>query len=237
MTARRRRRPDDEAGFTLVEMGITMLIMSVIFTIIITVVMTAENTASSAQQRYVATADAETTLEVVSRELRATVPIDTTASVVAIVSASANAVSFYSSLGATIGGAPAPTLVTLSIAPVGTTGYDQLIDSQVAPGGTAQPYTFTGRPVTRVDGYWLSPQAGNAAGAIFQYYGQCSPVPLASPVSSANLPTIASVEVTITSSQGPNQAEATVQTMVYLPNLADGLTGVTGVSGSTGTTC
>lgn len=222
-----RRHQDPDAGFSLVEMAVTMLLASIVLALTVTIFSTAEHSSSTTQQRFTATADAADAMLVVTQALRAALPTTTagnTQSSVTFVSAGANSVSFYASLGANDSG-PAPTLVTFSATPVASGAYDELTESEVAATGTPPAYTFTSTPRTSILAYWLNPTAANASGAIFQYYAAGSTAPMTAPVALAN---IASIGVTITCATGPNQPESTMQATVYPPNLAlaNGVVGI-----------
>lgn len=233
-------RTQDEGGFTLVELAVTMLLASIVLAITVTVFSTAQNSASTTQQRFTATADAENAMQVVSQAIRAALPTTTstdTQSSVAFVAASADEVSFYASLGATDQGS-APTLVTFTTKQMAGGAYYELLESQIPAGGTPPSYTFDATPKTSIVAYWLSPTAGNSAGAIFQYFAAGSSSPLTPPagstgsqppsLSTASMASITSVQVTITCATGQNQPEATMQSMIYPPNLANS-NGVVGI--------
>lgn len=227
MTRRAARPARAEEGFTLVELMVTMLLASLVLAITVTVFSTAENSASGTQQRFTATADAENAMQVVSQAVRAVLPTTTasdTQSAVAFVSATDHSLSFYASVGATDQG-PAPTLITFTTQSMDGGAYDELLESRIPAGGTPPAYTFNSTPQTSIVAYWLSPTAGNAAGAIFQYFAAGSTTPLAAPVA---LMSISSIEVTITCATGPAQPEATMQSMIYPPNLANA-NGVLGI--------
>lgn len=133
-----RTRLRADAGLTLVELLMVMLLMAVVGTLASTWVIGTQRTAAGFTARVDDLADARLAVERITRDLRVAIrPRNGTAAFAA--GATVSDVTFYANLTA-----GPPLRVRYVLTGTGTTG--QLVREQTAARGTVQPYTYPAAP-------------------------------------------------------------------------------------------
>jgi prepilin-type N-terminal cleavage/methylation domain-containing protein len=133
------RRTDRDAGVTLIELTVVLLVLSILMMLVYTFLYEMQRDQVSVSSRDFASGEAQSISDVLSRQIHAAaVPSGFTS---AIVQAEANQLTFYSSLGSTNG----PTEIEITATPScsGCTSYN-LTETLTQPG---PPTTSGGSPV------------------------------------------------------------------------------------------
>lgn len=209
----RHRHPDlGDEGMTLVELMVTVALIGIILPVMYSTVDIFGNQASATANRLTAEADVQIAMDRLTKELRAAIPVAegsgspvTYPAPTAFVTATANSMTFYASLGSATG----PSKVSVRLAPIGTTGVDQLVETITAasPGGVLPNETYTAAARTQVDASIVLPAATSFAYA--DSSGTASPPPAS----------IEAVTLTITSRVNPTAPAVTLVSTVHLENV------------------
>jgi prepilin-type N-terminal cleavage/methylation domain-containing protein len=186
-----RTRRLDERGTSLIELMVAMFVLALLSTAVLSVTSSFLVNANGADQRFVNVGDAQTVMDVLTRDIRAATTVQgTTVSV-----AQGNAMTFYSALGANGG----PTLVTFAL--TGTT---------LSQSATAGPSYTT--PATSVMSRNIAiPPSGPSP--LFTYYTNAG-------IATSNPAAVASVAINLVDSQGSlTLSDATLASVVWLRNV------------------
>jgi prepilin-type N-terminal cleavage/methylation domain-containing protein len=206
----RRRRSDagTEAGFTLIEMLIAMLVFTIFAAMVLGIYVNLVTQQTSSNDRFANTGEGQVIMDRLTSDLRAAVYCacgSTPASPLS--SATATSITFY----AAIGGGPGPTEVTFNLS------GDQLTETDTPATGGASPYWTFGQPKTAI----LSPSIANStSNPLFTYYNSGG-TELASPMTTT-AQTVAvemvCVNLVVNSNKDPGSA-ATLDNCVHLLNV------------------
>ena len=138
-----RRVADDERGITLIELLMAMGLLSLVLAAAAGALASYQRTAASSDIRLENLAEAQTIMDVVSRDIRTATRPAQQPSESPFLLAAPNEVKFYANLELATG----PKQVRLYV----NTTTGQVIEEAVEPAG-ASPYTYTGTPKVRIVG-------------------------------------------------------------------------------------
>jgi hypothetical protein len=203
----RGRGGDTERGISLIEITVAMLILSLIVPVVYGLLDSVEKDEVTIASRDIASGQAQIIGETLSRQIHAAA-LPTGASTTAIVSATADTLQFYSSLGNANG---ATELTVKTALACGTCTTYNLVETVVQP-GPGGSYTTGATTTTAILGVGVVPPSTTTVGTdcsttspgIFQYYnssGTCLALGTAtSPpaLTSSQTPGVDNVTVTIT---------------------------------------
>jgi prepilin-type N-terminal cleavage/methylation domain-containing protein len=199
---RRARRPRGDGGFTLIELLVAMPIGLIVIMVALDLSTHAWGLNSTVNARQDALQRGRMAMELVTRQLRATVCLTTVTPARAIVAGSDASVTFFADLG---DGSVPPQQRTLTLdAQAGT-----IVQAETDGAGT--PPVFAGAPTRTVE---LMRGAAPVTGVpVLRYYayvnGVLSATPLRTPLSAADAARTAYVSVTFTSTaRGAGAASA-----------------------------
>jgi len=232
MRAGRRGR---DAGVTLIEITVVMLVLSVLMMLVYTFLSEMQRNQVSISSRDFASGEAQSISDILSRQIHAaTVP---TGSSTSLVLAQANELKFYSSLGNANGPTEVDIFATRSCTGCSTYNLDETVTQPgpgpVYTGGTATVTTSvissgfvppTPSPVTDCPG------SGTFVPGIFEYFnsptlgGSCLPLSASSPhqLTTNQLGQVEHITVTITTLdpvRAPSSPTVTITLQVTLPNV------------------
>ncbi len=223
----------DQAGFTLIEMTVVLLVFSIVMAIIFGFLTEVQNTTYTVQSRDLAVGTGGVVSESLSRQIHAaTIPSGQTS---AVVTASANELVFYSSLGNSVG----PTKVDIKTAtPSGCSscGYSNLVETVTQPTLVNGSLAWTGSSQTLVIASGVIVPTPTTATdcstgstyttGIFEYFDSTSTcLPLDTALSPAALDTPSKVEnitvtvTTVDTARAKVAPSATFTLQIVLPNV------------------
>jgi type II secretory pathway pseudopilin PulG len=234
MRAQRQRLARDENGTSLVEMMMVCMILGIIFPIVAGFLFSTQTAVVSVSSRSVANGQAEVIAQTLSRQIHAAATPAGKSS--PIVSATANKLVFYSSLGNSFG----PTELSLYVVPsCGGCNYGNLMEDQTQP--TSGP-TYSATPTQTVElgsGVVIPTPASpgsdcpaGGSGGIFEYFvspvtsnGACLPLDYRSynppALDSSQLSQVENMAVTITTEDTSRTSGSPTATMSLQVSLAN----------------
>jgi prepilin-type N-terminal cleavage/methylation domain-containing protein len=207
--ARARARSDSESGFTLIEMMIATMMLSVVLAAAVGVLSSMQREAVFTTNRFTAEGEAQTIADRITKDLRTAVA--TSATGAAFASADVNNVTFYANLADPLG--PDELHAYLTLDP-GTNVYLFHEDS-TSPnaGGSVGNYTYTGTPSTRIDGQYI-----DTSQPIFSYFDS-SGAAIATPITTVTaLRSIDSVGINLRVRVNPTSPVVVISTIVHVRN-------------------
>jgi prepilin-type N-terminal cleavage/methylation domain-containing protein len=232
---RRKRGPDRDAGVTLVELTVVLLVLSILLSLVYTFLYEMQRDQVTVSSRDFASGEAQAISDELSRQIHAAaVPSGSTS---AIVQAEANQLQFYSSLGNANG--PTELLIYTTPSCSGCTSYNLMeqVTQPGAPTTTGGPPVYTGSTATvttSVIGSGLvlpipspssdcPPTSGSFTPGLFEYFNSASVGGLCLPMSNTGSPPsgspLAWQLTTGLSSQTSNQAAAVEHLTVTITTL------------------
>ncbi len=204
------RRTRKESGqSTLVEISITLLILSIVMAFLFTTIESAERVVTATKLRITNLDEARTLMAVLTKDLRTATRL--TAGTSPFVSGDSRDVVFYANLDNATGG---PRKIHIYI----DASSEIIAEMRLPDAASVAPnYTYTGTPKLRYVGRYL---ANTSAQPVFEYLdadGTLLPVPL----SSADRRAVASVRITLIVKATTKLAvgETTLVDQVRLPNV------------------
>jgi prepilin-type N-terminal cleavage/methylation domain-containing protein len=206
---RARLRSGSESGFTLVEMIIATMMLSVVLAAALGVLSSMQSETVLTTNRFTAEGQAQTIADRITKDLRTAVA--TSATGAAFVSADVNNVTFYANLADPLGPDELHAYITLD---PGTNVYLFHEDS-TSPnaGGSPGNYTYSGSPKTRIDGQYL-----DTSQPIFTYF-DTDGNPIATPITTtAALRSIDSVGINLRVRVTPSSPIVVINTTVHIRN-------------------
>jgi prepilin-type N-terminal cleavage/methylation domain-containing protein len=207
--ARARASSGVEAGFTLIEMMIAVMLLSVALAMAFGVLSSMQRESVFTTNRFTAEGEAQTIADRITKDLRTAVA--TSATGAAFASADVNDVTFYANLADPLGPDKLHAYLTLQ---AGTNVYLFHEDS-TAPdvGGSVGNYTYTGAPVARIDGKYI-----DTTQPIFSYF-DLSGAPIPTPITTvAALRSIDSVGINLRVRVTPTSPIVVINTTVHVRN-------------------
>jgi len=203
-----------DAGFTLVELAVAMLVTGVLAAGVGTIMLGTVRMTNTMNTKVSMAADTRTAMQIMSRDLRGTVvPLNVTPAVTALTTATASAVTFYTMLdrpgGATYNGDPVPTKVEFYLSGTCLT-MAQTPGTVVAGSGFSWPASGrTTRCILR-----------NAAAPAFLYYDTgTGTTPLTQPLASLAAVRSLDITVSVTDPKNPTVPASVLTTRVVLDNV------------------
>jgi prepilin-type N-terminal cleavage/methylation domain-containing protein len=207
--ARARARSDMDAGFTLIEMMIAVMLLSVVLAAAFGVLSSMQRAAVFTTNRFTAEGEAQTIADRITKDIRTAVA--TSATGAAFVSADMNDVTFYANLADPLGPDKLHAYLTLQ---AGTTVY--LFHEDSTPpdaGGSVGNYSYTGAAANRIDGKYI-----DTSQPIFSYY-DLSGAAIATPINTvAALRSIDSVGINLRVRVTPTSPVVVINTTVHVRN-------------------
>jgi type II secretory pathway pseudopilin PulG len=206
---RARARSESEAGFTIIETMIAMMIFMVVLAAALGVVSSMQSETVLTTNRFTAEGEAQTIADRITKDLRTAVA--TSATGAAFVSADVNNVTFYANLADPLG--PDELHAYLTLQP-GTNVY--LFHEDSLPpnaGGSVGNYTYTGTPSSRIDGKYI-----DTTQPLFSYFdadGNAIPTPI---TTTAGLRSIDSVALNLRVRVTPRSPIVVINTIVHIRN-------------------
>jgi prepilin-type N-terminal cleavage/methylation domain-containing protein len=207
--ARRRARSDSEAGFTLIEMMIAVMLLSVVLAAAFGVLSSMQQEAVITTNRFTAEGEAQTIADRITKDLRTAVA--TSATGAAFVSADVNDVTFYANLADPLGPDKLHAYLTLQ----GGTNVYLFHEDSTAPnaGGSVGNYAYTGSALPRIDGKYI-----DTSQPIFSYF-DLSGTPIPTPITTvAGLRSIDSVAIKLRVRVTPTAPVVEIDTTVHIRN-------------------
>lgn len=225
----------DEAGFTLIELMMVLLLMGIVLPVGYSAVASSQKTVSDTENRFASVSQAQLAMDSVTRDIRAIQTPLSAAS--AIVSASANDFQFYSSVFNPANGYPA--LIELKLTTCSGCTTTSLVEDTIMPVGGQSGVTYptanmvvrtlaanvvipTANPTTDC------PYGTSSTQGIFSYYtissagtNSCDSLSTSTTppaLASSDLANIAMVTVNVTTQLSANAASTSVTDNVYLLN-------------------
>lgn len=219
------RRRGDDAGMTLVELTVAMVLGAIALTLMSSMFVASLRHNRTVTAKTTATADARIALEGLTRDLRVAVPLS--ASVPAMVLAGPRRVTFYAARGASSATTdPLPSKVDYS---VDTTKH--CLRRTITPATRAANGALSWPAASAVSTCLARGDINNDGSAIFTYYPRtttATPTPAAfafvsGQVATANLGSIAGVSIALTDSDvaNPTVKGVQLQDQVALVNVID----------------
>lgn len=208
--ALKRRRCNNESGYTLIETMIAMTLMSVVIAAAFSVVSVMQKAAVTTTNRFTAEGEAQTIADRITKDIRSAVTASATGA--AFASADVNDVTFYANLADPNGPTRLHAYLTLQS---GTNVYLFHEDSTpAAAGGSPGNYVYTAAPSTRIDGKYL-----DTSQPIFSYFDSDGN-PIATPITTtANLRSIDSVGINVRVRVTPTAPIVVINTVVHVRNV------------------
>ena len=181
------RHRDQRGPSTIVEVMVTVLLLSIVMTFVYKSVDTAQYAIAGETARLVNLDEARTLMAVTTKDLRtATRLVPGTSPFVA---ATYNEMTFYANLNNTTGG---PRKIRIYV----DSSSVLIAQAWIPDAGSVSPnYTYTGTATPRYVGRYVTNTT--SAQPIFQYFAQNSTTPMATPLSAADLLAVYSVKVTL----------------------------------------
>ncbi|MCU1467257.1 MAG: hypothetical protein JWM72_3185 [Actinomycetia bacterium] len=206
-----------ERGHTLVEMVVVTALLSVVTSAAFGTVIVMQNQAARTSDRFAAQNEARTIADRITKDLRTAVSPSSTSA--AFASASASDIVFYASLFDLSGtNPPGPTRLHAYTSLVSGTNVYAFHEDSTSPdaGGSAGNYTYTGTPISRIDGQFLDPSQ-----SLFTFYAANSDTAIdpATLTTVSDLRSIESVGITLRVRVRPNAPTVVVQTRIHLRNV------------------
>jgi prepilin-type N-terminal cleavage/methylation domain-containing protein len=204
-----RRAAAEERGLTLVELLMAMGLLSLVLAAAAGALASYQRTAASSDIRLQNLAEAQTIMDVVSRDIRTATRPAQQPNASPFLLAAANEVRFYANLELATG----PKLVRLYV----NTSTGQVIEEAVEPAG-ASPYTYTGTPKVRIVGRHF---ANAASQPLLTYLDEDGTVLGPAPLTADQRLQIDSVRIDLSIRKSNNLSvkPTTVRTTVRLPNV------------------
>lgn len=197
-----------EAGVSIIEATVTMLLLSLMLVFVFDAVSSMQNAIAGSDNRTTNLAEARLLMESSTKDLRTATRL--TAGTSPFLVADAREATFYGNVNRTTG----PNLVHIYV-----DNESRLVESVVKPdtGSVAPNYTYTGTPNTRFVGRYI---VNTAAQPIFRYY-DTNDVELPTPLSASDRLAVRSVQIqmVIRKSTVLTVAPTTLVSRVRLPNL------------------
>ena len=214
MSSRRIRgtRRSESGQSTLVEVGITLLILGVIMTFLFSSIESAERTVAATKLRVTNLDEARTLMAVLTKDVRTATRLQ--AGTAPFVNATDRDITFYANLDNTTGG---PRKIHIYV-----DASNEIISSATAPDATSVPpdYTYTGTPKLRYVGRYLANSTTPPVQPVFEYL-DADGTKLTTPLSSADLLAVASVKITLVvrATSSLSVGNITLVDQVRLPNV------------------
>ncbi len=210
----RRTRAIREAGFSLVELMVVVMLMGVVLPLAYGSVSAMQRQVEITSNRFRALAEAQVIADRITKDLRTGVsPANGKAP---FLKATNNEVKFYASLADPNG----PTMLDAYVSPIfaGSTINAFHEDSLKVTAGS-NPFAWTGTPQTRLDGQYVD----TTVPTIFTYFDingvQLAFVGSPPALALADLSNIDSVGITLTTRIYPNAPATTITTLVHIRNV------------------
>jgi prepilin-type N-terminal cleavage/methylation domain-containing protein len=198
----------DERGHTLIEMMVATALLSVVLAAAFGSVIAMQNQATKTTDRFTAIGEAQTIADRITKDIRTAVAPSATSA--AFASASANDLTFYASLSDPNG----PTKLHASTSIVPGTNVAVFHEDATAPdpNGSAGNYTYSGSPVTRLDGRFI-----DTTQAMFRFYDSDNNVISAAELATtAGLRSIDQVDITLRVRVHPSSPSVVISTRVHV---------------------
>jgi prepilin-type N-terminal cleavage/methylation domain-containing protein len=194
---RRSLRSDD--GVSLIEMLVTMVVFSILGVAMTLTVTSMARQSTHTNQLITATQQAQTTVDHMSRELRAADPQSTSTPATAFTYASATHLTLVSSLGASTG----PSLVDLNI-------VNGNLQESITLADAGSSYTWTGTPTVKILATGVT-----GSTSLFTYYDSSGNV-LAAPMTTATATSaIDHITITLVVQESDLTSPVTLSSTVY----------------------
>jgi hypothetical protein len=207
--AHRARHP--EAGVSITELLIAMMLFNLVIVAAFTSVNVMQNQTRKTTDRFAATGEAQTIADRISKDLRAAVV--TSPGGAAFAAADANDVVFYADLGGTLG----PTKVHAYLTTDVSTGVKLFHEDITLPdaGGSSGNYTYSSAASNRIDGKYI-----DSSKNVFEYYDDDGNVVGPTPITDvATLKSIAAVRVTVRVQVTPRSPVVEIESLVHVRNV------------------
>ena len=208
-------RRSESGQSTLVEIGITLLILGVIMAFLFSSIESAERTVATTKLRVTNLDEARTLMAVLTKDLRTATRLQ--AGTAAFVNATDRDVTFYANLDNTTGG---PRKIRIYV-----DSSNAIISSMTLPDASsiAPDYTYTGTPTLRYVGRYLANSTTPPVQPVFEYLdsdGTQLSTP-GTPLSSTDLLAVASVkiELVVRAASSLPVGNITLVDQVRLPNV------------------
>jgi prepilin-type N-terminal cleavage/methylation domain-containing protein len=208
--ALRRRREQNESGYTLIETMIAMMLLSVVVAAAFSVVAVMQRGAMVTTNRFTAEGEAQTISDRISKDIRSAVTASATGA--AFASANVNDVTFYANLADPNG----PTRLHAYLTLLGGTNVYLFHEDSTPPaaGGSPGNYTYTATPSTRIDGKYL-----DTSQPIFSYFDSDGNT-IATPITTVPaLRSIDSVGINVRVRVTPTSPVVVISTIVHVRNV------------------
>jgi prepilin-type N-terminal cleavage/methylation domain-containing protein len=195
----RRRLNRGEAGFTLVELAISLTMLAIVLPVAFSALSSMQNSEAVTTNRFTSLGEAQIIADRITKDLRTAVAPDATSA--AFVAADVRGMTFYASLGDVNG----PTKLRVYVANLpGTTVA--VFHEDMTPAGTNVEQT-------RMDGRYV-----DTSGVIFTYFDKTGTA-IAAPVDPTKLRSIEQVGISLTTRVSPTAPATTIQTRVHIRNV------------------
>ena len=211
-----RRAAEEERGLTLIELLMAMAMLSLVLAAASAALVSYQRTAASSDIRLENLAEAQTIMDVVSRDIRTATRPAQQPNESPFLLAAPNEVRFYANLELATG----PKQVRLYV----NTSTGQVIEEAVEPAG-ASPYTYTGTPKVRIVGRHFANASEQPLLTYLDKEGNQIPAgtwtSTSAPLSADDRLLIDSVRIDLSIRKSNNLAvdPTTVRTTVRLPNV------------------
>ena len=211
-----RRAAEEERGITLVELLMAMGLLSLVLAAAGAALASYQRTAASSDIRLENLAEAQTIMDVVSRDIRTATRPAERPNEPPFLLAAPNEVRFYANLELTTG----PKQVRLYV----NTSTGQVIEEAIEPAG-ASPYTYTGTPKVRIVGRHFANATDQPLLTYLDKDGNQIPTgtwtSASTPLTAIERLQVDSVRINLSIRKSNNLAVAptTVRTTVRLPNV------------------
>jgi len=206
---RSRLRARSEAGYTLIESMIALMLLSVVIAAAFGVVSSMQRASELTTDRFTAEGEAQTIADRITKDLRSAV--QTSATGAPFAAADINDVTFYANLGDASG----PTELHAYLTQQPGTGVYLFHEDAIKadPGGSTGNYTYIHNPsITRIDGKYI-----DTSQPMFSYFDS-SGAPIPTPVASSKLASIDSVQINLRVRVTPISPVVVMSATVHIRN-------------------